>query len=44
MELDDDELKATKEIPQIKAIMNSLKVEHIKVKKEVKEIEERWII
>jgi hypothetical protein len=23
--------------------MNSLKVEHIKVKKEVKEIEERWI-
>jgi hypothetical protein len=24
--------------------MNSLKVEHIKVKKEVKEIEERWII
>jgi hypothetical protein len=24
--------------------MDSLKVEHIKVKKEVKEIEERWII
>ena len=42
MELDDDELKATKEIPQIKAIMDSLKVKE--VKKEVKEIEERWII
>ena len=39
MELDDDELKATKEIPQIKAIMDSLKVKE--VKKEVKEIEER---
>ena len=42
MELDDDELKATKEIPQIKAIMDSLKLKE--VKKEVKEIEERWII
>ena len=39
MELDDEELKATKEIPQIKAIMDSLKVKE--VKKEVKEIEER---
>lgn len=38
MELDDDKLKATKEIPQIIAIKNSLKV---KIKKEVKEIDER---
>lgn len=41
MDLDDEELETTKQIPQIKAIMDSLKIEHIKVKKEVKEIEER---